>query len=83
VLFDGHDVTPVPIEQRHIGMVFQSYALFPNMTVRDNIAYGLRVRKLPVAERQQRVAEMLAMMQITKLADRRIDQRGEPIPAHG
>ena len=74
VLFDGVDVTPLPIEQRNVGMVFQSYALFPNMTVAGNVGYGLRIRRTPDAEIRARVAEMLAMMQITKLADRRIDQ---------
>jgi putative spermidine/putrescine transport system ATP-binding protein len=74
VLFDGEDVTHLPIEQRNVGMVFQSYALFPNMTVAGNIGYGLRIRKTPVAAIKARVAEMLEMMQITRLADRRIDQ---------
>src|SRR5438477_2448140 len=44
VLFDAEDVTPQPIEERGVGMVFQSYALFPNMTVAENVGYGLRVR---------------------------------------
>jgi putative spermidine/putrescine transport system ATP-binding protein len=74
VLFDGEDVTHLPIEQRNVGMVFQSYALFPNMTVAGNIGYGLRIRKTPDAAVKARVTEMLGMMQITKLADRRIDQ---------
>ncbi|HLI10636.1 MAG TPA: ABC transporter ATP-binding protein [Alphaproteobacteria bacterium] len=74
VLFDGEDVTAVPIERRQVGMVFQSYALFPNMTVAGNIAYGLKLRKLPGPERERRVAEMLAMMHIEALAERRIDQ---------
>ncbi len=74
VLFDGIDVTRLPIEQRNVGMVFQSYALFPNMTVAGNVGYGLRIRKTPEAAIKARVAEMLAMMQITQLADRRIDQ---------
>ena len=74
VLFDGEDVTQLPIEQRNVGMVFQSYALFPNMTVAGNIGYGLRIRKMPEAAIKARVAEMLSMMQITPLADRRIDQ---------
>lgn len=74
VLFDGEDVTHLPIEQRNVGMVFQSYALFPNMTVAGNVGYGLRIRKTPDAQVKARVAEMLAMMQITKLADRRVDQ---------
>jgi putative spermidine/putrescine transport system ATP-binding protein len=74
VLFDGADVTPVPIEKRNVGMVFQSYALFPNMTVEGNVEYGLRVRGLPSAERSARVGEMLAMMRIEPLARRRVDQ---------
>jgi len=74
VLFDGTDVTHLPIEQRNVGMVFQSYALFPNMTVAGNIGYGLKIRKVPDAEIKARVSEMLAMMQITRLADRQIDQ---------
>ncbi len=51
VLFDGQDVTHLPIEKRNVGMVFQSYALFPNMSVIENVAYGLRVRGVPKAER--------------------------------
>src|SRR5512144_3176929 len=53
VLFDGVDVTAVPIEQRHVGMVFQSYALFPNMTVAENIGYGLKIRGVGRAERDK------------------------------
>ncbi len=49
------DITRVPVEQRNIGIVFQSYALFPTMTVRDNIAFGLKVKKLPKAEVDQKV----------------------------
>jgi putative spermidine/putrescine transport system ATP-binding protein len=74
VLFDGEDVTAQSIETRNVGMVFQSYALFPNMTVAENIAYGPRIRKLPAVQLRARVAEMLAMMRIEALADRRIDQ---------
>lgn len=74
VLFDGEDVTHQSIEARNVGMVFQSYALFPNMTVAENVGYGLRIRKLPAAEQRTRVAEMLAMMRIEALADRHIDQ---------
>ena len=61
VLFNDEDVTALPIEKRNIGMVFQSYALFPNMTVEENIAYGLVVRKMPESERKKRVGEMLEM----------------------
>jgi len=74
VLFDGVDVTALPIERRNIGMVFQSYALFPNMTVAENIGYGLKVRRLPSNQIRARVGEMLEMMRIGKLADRQIDQ---------
>ena len=74
VLFNDEDVTALPIEKRNIGMVFQSYALFPNMTVEENIAYGLVVRKMPEAERKKRVGEMLEMMHIESLAERQITQ---------
>ena len=74
VLFNDEDVTALPIERRHIGMVFQSYALFPNMSVQENIAYGLLVRKMPETERKKRVGEMLEMMHIESLADRQITQ---------
>ena len=74
VIFDGVDVTALGIEKRNIGMVFQSYALFPNMSVAENIGYGLKVRKTPVAQRDERIDEMLAMMRIEALANRRIDQ---------
>jgi putative spermidine/putrescine transport system ATP-binding protein len=74
VLFDGKDMTSVPIERRNVGMVFQSYALFPNMTVADNIGYGLKIRGIPKAERASRVAELIALTNITGLENRRIDQ---------
>ena len=74
VFFGTQDVTSLPIEQRRVGMVFQSYALFPNMSVAENIAYGLKVRGMPNAEKKQRVDEMLAMMHLDSFAERRIDQ---------
>ena len=74
VLFGDEDVTQKPIEQRNVGMVFQSYALFPNMSVRQNIAYGMKIRKTPKTELDHRVDEMLDMMRITELQDRMIDQ---------
>jgi len=74
VWFGDEEVTAVPIERRNVGMVFQSYALFPNMSVEENVAYGLRVRKVPANERAIRVRESLEMMHIADLADRRIDQ---------
>ena len=74
VLFNDEDVTDRQIEKRNVGMVFQSYALFPNMTVANNIAYGLRVRKVATADIDARVDEMLNMMHIVELSHRRIDQ---------
>ena len=74
VLFDGKDITPVPIERRNVGMVFQSYALFPNMSVADNIGYGLKIRGVPDKERASRVAELVALTNISGLESRRIDQ---------
>jgi putative spermidine/putrescine transport system ATP-binding protein len=74
VLFDGRDMTSVPIEQRNVGMVFQSYALFPNMSVTDNIGYGLKIRGMARHERAARVAELVALTNIAGLENRRIDQ---------
>jgi putative spermidine/putrescine transport system ATP-binding protein len=74
VFFGDADVTDVPIERRNVGMVFQSYALFPNMNVADNVAYGLRVRRAPPATVRSRVDEMLGMMHIAPLRGRRVDQ---------
>ena len=74
VLFDGNDMTSVPIERRNVGMVFQSYALFPNMTVADNIGYGLKIRGVGREERAARIAELVALTNITGLENRRISQ---------
>jgi putative spermidine/putrescine transport system ATP-binding protein len=74
ILFDGKDMTKVPIERRNVGMVFQSYALFPNMSVADNIGYGLRIRGVPKEERIARVNELVRLTNITGLESRRIDQ---------
>jgi putative spermidine/putrescine transport system ATP-binding protein len=74
VLFDDKDMTSVPIERRNVGMVFQSYALFPNMSVADNIGYGLKIRGMPREERAARVAELVALTNIAGLEDRRVDQ---------
>ena len=74
VLFDGNDMTSVPIERRNVGMVFQSYALFPNMSVADNIGYGLKIRGVPKEERAARVADLVRLTNITGLENRRIDQ---------
>ncbi|PCR92809.1 ABC transporter ATP-binding protein [Natrinema ejinorense] len=70
VLFDGVDVTHVPPEERNVGLVFQSYALFDTMTVRENVAFGPKMQGVPKAERRERADELLAMLDIAELADR-------------
>jgi putative spermidine/putrescine transport system ATP-binding protein len=74
VLFGNDDVTALPIERRKVGMVFQNYALFPNLTVRGNIGYGLKIQKVPADAARERVAELLAMMRLEAHADKPIDQ---------
>src|SRR6202162_2006184 len=64
VLFDGKDMTSVPIEKRNIGMVFQSYALFPNMSVADNIGFGLKVRKRAKDQIRKGVGELLELINL-------------------
>ncbi|MEI8631385.1 ABC transporter ATP-binding protein [Vibrio sp. PP-XX7] len=74
IFFGEQDVSALPIEKRQVGMVFQSYALFPNMNVTENIEYGLRVRGEALALRRGKVAEMLAMFDLEQYALRRVDQ---------
>jgi len=74
ILFNDADVTRVPIERRNVGMVFQSYALFPNMNVAENIGYGLKFRGMSDAERKARIAELVTLTGIEGLEHRRIDQ---------
>src|SRR3990172_2929604 len=74
ILFDGVAVNDLPPQDRHIGMVFQSYALYPHMTVFDNIAFPLRLLRRPVDEIQRRVLEAAALVQIEALMDRRPNQ---------
>ncbi len=66
----GQDVTHKPANQRNIGMVFQSYALFPNMTVADNIGFGLKVTRKPASQIKQTVAEMLDVIQLPNVGQR-------------
>ncbi len=73
VMIGGAPVEHVPVERRDIGMVFQNYALFPNMTVAENVGFGLRVRGLSRAEEAARVAEALALVRLDGLAHRRPD----------
>ncbi|MEU6552712.1 ABC transporter ATP-binding protein [Streptomyces sp. NPDC046915] len=62
VLVDGEDVTHVPAHRRDAGMVFQSYSLFPHLSALDNVAFGLRMRKVRTAERRSRAAELLELV---------------------
>jgi putative spermidine/putrescine transport system ATP-binding protein len=72
VLLDGVDVTHLPAEQREIGMVFQSYALFPHLSVRENVEFGLRVRRIPRALRRDLALEALRLVRLESLGERRI-----------
>ncbi|MEY8710205.1 spermidine/putrescine ABC transporter ATP-binding protein PotA [Mangrovibacter phragmitis] len=71
---EDHDITQMPAEQRHINTVFQSYALFPHMTVFDNVAFGLRMQKTPAAEISPRVMDALKMVQLESFAQRKPHQ---------
>jgi putative spermidine/putrescine transport system ATP-binding protein len=62
VLIDGRDVTDVPASRRDTGMVFQAYSLFPTMTAAENVAFGLRIRKVGAAERRRRAVELLELV---------------------
>lgn len=70
ILLDGHDLVPVAPQKRGIGMVFQSYALFPNMTVAENVGFGLRMQKIAKDESRQRVNEALVMVELQDFAER-------------
>ncbi|MBX8519252.1 ABC transporter ATP-binding protein [Pseudomonas cichorii] len=70
ILLDGQDLVPVTPQKRNIGMVFQSYALFPNMTVEQNVAFGLRIQKVNADDTHKRVAEVLKLVELTDFASR-------------
>ncbi|HET7567671.1 MAG TPA: TOBE-like domain-containing protein [Gaiellaceae bacterium] len=70
VVIDGADVTGTPPQERGIGFVFQHYAAFKHMTVAENVAFGLRIRRRPRREIRERVAELLALVQLDGLAER-------------
>ena len=74
LLIDGKDVTGTAPWLRNVGMVFQSYALWPHMTVAQNVAFGLEARKLPKAEIQRKIGEALELVDLTGLAERRPGQ---------
>jgi putrescine transport system ATP-binding protein len=74
VLIDGVDVTDLPPYQRPVNMMFQSYALFPHMSVAQNIAFGLKQDRMPAGEMKDRVQQMLDLVQLSQLGNRKPDQ---------
>lgn len=70
IFMDGHDISRLPAYKRDMGVVFQSYALFPHMTVEQNVAFPLNLRKVSAAERKQRVGEALELAQLSGFASR-------------
>jgi ABC-type Fe3+/spermidine/putrescine transport system ATPase subunit len=70
ILLRGRDISELSPAERGIGMVFQNYALFPHMTVQDNVGYGLKMLKRPAAERERRVAEMLDLVGLPQMGQR-------------
>ncbi len=74
IYFDDEDVTDIPPKDRNVGMVFQSYALYPHMTVYENIAFPLRIKKLPKNEIDRRVREVAKLLRIDHLLDRKPGQ---------
>ena len=74
ILIDGQDMADIPPNKRAVNMVFQSYAVFPHMTVADNVAYGLKIDGVPKPERDRRVQEALDLVQLGHLGERMPDQ---------
>jgi len=74
VMLDGQDCTRVPVQKREVGFVFQGYALFDHLTVRENVGFGLRMRRRPAREIRERVDELLDLVQLPDHGDRRPGQ---------
>ena len=70
IFFDDASGKYVEAERRDLGLVFQTYALWPHMTVRDNIAYALKIRRMPRTERERRIHESLALVEMEEFAER-------------
>src|SRR5690606_21232064 len=70
VTVDGTDISRMPVNRRDMGMVFQSYSLFPHMTALGNVEFGLRMRRVPVAERRRLAAESLELVGLAGRGDR-------------
>src|SRR5918994_2114531 len=77
------DVTDLQPRQRDVAMVFQSYALYPHMTVRQNLGYGLKVRRLGKQETEERVERVARLLRLDELLDRRHDRLRHPRPGRG
>jgi putative spermidine/putrescine transport system ATP-binding protein len=71
ILIDDEDYSKVPVDKRNFGIVFQSYALFPNMTVFENVSYGLKLRKVPKEEAEKMVLDILETVELISLKDRK------------
>ena len=71
ILLDGVDITHQPAGRRRVAMVFQSYALYPHLSVGGNLDLGLRIRGVPAVERRQRITAMLELLQLSELRQRR------------
>ena len=74
IYIDGIDMTDAPPYERPVNLMFQSYALFPHMTVAENVAYGLKKERVPPPQIRERVAEMLALVKLEALAARKPDK---------
>jgi len=74
VAIDGHDVGDLPTHRRRVGMVFQDEQLFPHLSVRDNVAFGLKMAGSPAADRRRRADELLALVGLDGFGDRAIDR---------
>ena len=74
ILLDGVDLSPQPVHLRRMGMVFQSYALFPHLNVQDNVAYGLKLRGMDVSARHKRASELLALVGLEGFQGRPVRQ---------
>ena len=74
ILIDGREVSKLPPNKRNVGMMFQSYALFPHLSVFENVAYGLRLKKLPTNVIREKVRDVLELMQISQFVDRMPNQ---------
>src|SRR3954447_14814732 len=70
VLIGGRDITELPPNKRALGMVFQNYSLFPHMSVAENVAFGLKMRGVPAAERTSRIRKMLDLVRLADLEER-------------